>query len=206
MVKYGIKIFIALVLLTFSVGALAAQKQNVSQYFCVLKKIQQLPDNAQAINPVKTAELNRVLSLLKHQSVSLPFANNSSESLQLYVGDFDNTGDKEYLFIVTGGSMNTNTVAAVFKNIRNQFRAVDFNKIVTKNLFPGSDMGPNFHLWIAKPFAYVKNGMTYLRFMDYPGSHTDYDVHKLHVTTYYWRDQSFRRVAQLNGVQLLPCR
>lgn len=191
----------------------AAVNQSTRDYFCVLKKIQRLPAKTRAINAASSRQLQLILTQLKNQGIILAYKKNSegdfvdayNEAVNLYIGGFDNTGQKEFLFVVTRRSMNVNTIMEVYTKKNNRFVRVEFDKIVISNLFPGSDMGPNFPMWIAKPFAYIKNRATYLRFMDYPGTHADYDSKKLTVYTYLWQGRLFKKVAQSNGAQFVPC-
>jgi len=44
-----------------------------------------------------------------------------------------------------------------------------------------------FYMNVAEPFAIIKNGKTYLRYMSYPGGSRDYDKTKLELCTYFWR-------------------
>ena len=149
-----------------------------------------------SILPCNFNEKKQVLKLLsqnkhfKDQKFDLTL--NSDGTLQdqyndryeIYKGDFSNEGIIEYALISTGGSGNYNDVS-VYKLINNHLVDVDLGKIISTDLLHGGDVGPDFYGHTADPFAIIKNGKTYIRFMDYPDDQS-YDKTKLLLCTYLW--------------------
>ena len=183
-----------------------------SEYFCVLKKIQQLPAHAQVIKKLSVLDADKSLfSVLKRQGVTLfgglkqygnGFVTQYGESLEVFEGDFSNAGKKEYLLLTTAGSMGVNTIAAVYQmNDQGYLTPLGFDKVVLSNFTGLSEMS-GFHLFAATPFAYVKSHKTYFRFLDVPGRGQGYDLSTLRVVTYLWQGKSFAKVSSVKGSNL----
>ncbi len=193
-----------LCLLGVSLPVLAYTDKEIADYFQYLKAIQQLPAGTLPISPCNTYETKAAIAQLKHDKLNklgrLSFneegkvTDEYGENIVVYKGDFSNEKMVEFLFLITGGgSLSTDTVAGVYKRVKNRLIDLNFDNVVIKNLIPGGDMS-GFYMWTAKPFLYVRNHRTYMRFMSYPGEHTDYDKSKLLVCTYQWQGKRFKLV------------
>ncbi len=91
----------------------------------------------------------------------------------------------EYALVTTGGTMHANTVE-ILKPINHQLVDAHLDQSISKHLLAGSDMS-RFYLHVANPFAIIKNGKTYLRFMEFP--YKEYDKKKLLLCTYLWEGE-----------------
>ena len=188
--------FILSILCCFTLIASSAFAAT-DDYFKSLQQIKNPPTGSIAVLPCSISEKKHILLLL--MKVKTAFFHNCKlhieddgtiydeyrSSYQIYKGDFSNEGITEYAVIYTGGTMHANTVF-VFKLLGNLLVDANLDKIISKDLLKGDDLGPNFYLNIADPFAIVMQGKTYMRFMDYP-PHLTYDKSKLKVCTYLWQ-------------------
>lgn len=164
-------------------------------YFKAVAEIKKLPPHAVAVRPCTTAEKKMIIQLVKQNKLEKfgdlklnaqgQLANDWDDEIEVYKGDFDNSGATAYAFVTRGGSMRAQTVT-VYKQVGNQLLDLDFSEVVMKNLIPGQEMN-EFYKWVSDPFAMTKDGKTYLRFMNYPGTPADYDKTKLQLCTYLWQ-------------------
>lgn len=185
--------------LTTSLPVMAAPTIE-ADYFKLLEKIKRPPSDSTPILACDLVEKKHVLNLFNKSGIKdfddLKMTENGSiydrwnEEIKIYKGDFSNEGVTEYALISTGGTMHANTVT-IYKLIAGQLVNAHLDQIIIDNLIPDGDMGSSFYQNVADPFAIVKNGKTYLRYMSYPGGNTDYDKSKLQLCTYLWQGKQF---------------
>jgi hypothetical protein len=111
------------------------------------------------------------------------------EAYKLYKGDFSNENADEYALVSTGGSMGVSDVY-VYKRIGDRLVNARLDQTIIANVMPGGEM-KDFHFWVADPFAIVRGGKVYLRYMDYPGEGRYYDKSQLRLCTYLWEKNRF---------------
>jgi hypothetical protein len=187
------------IFLATSLSVMAADSIDTDDYFQALKQIKEPPIGSVPILACDSNEKKRFLDLMKKSDIKdftdLKLDEDGKisarwdDQIEIYKGDFSNEGMTEYALITTGGTMHANTVY-IYKLISDHLVNVNLNNIIITNLIPGSDMR-NFYFNVADPFAIKQNGKTYLRFMTYPGGHTDYDKTKLQLCTYLWQGKQF---------------
>jgi uncharacterized protein len=105
----------------------------------------------------------------------------NSAPITLYRGDFSNEGATEYA-LVGGGQMSD---VNFYKLVNNRLvLATAYEEAKNKHIqFP---QGDGYDLYGFKPFAFIKEDKTYLRYGDYPIGHINYDKSLLKVCTYLW--------------------
>jgi hypothetical protein len=177
-------------------------------YFKSLDQIMRPSANETPVLPCNIKEKIYVLNLLKRDKTQLKpdeskdFSNKDFSDLkmndhgivsdqknnvdyEIYKGNFSNQGIVEYALISTGGSGNYNSVS-IYQLIENHLVNAELDKTISHDLLNGGDLGPNFYGYVARPFAVVKQGVTYIRFMDFPASRV-YDKSRLMLCTYLWK-------------------
>lgn len=170
-------------------------------YFEAIKEIQKLPKGAIAIAKSSNEEARNVIKQLGPKEAENAIAcgpiieaNGSISagcggSVLMYKGDFDNSGNTEYLFLIRARS---DAVGGVYKLVNRHLVLLPLDKIIHP---PEGDLS-QFHMNVAMPFAYIKDNKTYLRFMDYS---SDYKKADLQVCTYLWKINSFNLIKCLSG-------
>ncbi|MDR3490722.1 MAG: hypothetical protein P4M12_01605 [Gammaproteobacteria bacterium] len=206
--------YLSLFILLFSLAHIEitlAQTAPNEDYFNALKEIQQLPKNATAISECSLAEEKAIVRQLdpkevdaifigKPQLHAAGFMSNNDDNIKIYKGYFSNSGKMEYLFLAEGGgSMSTDTILGVYQLSNGHLINLHFDNIVVKNILGGKDLS-HFYIWMPKPFAYVQNNKTYLRYMNYPAQKYSYDKTKLLVCTYLWEGRNFKLVDPKNCI------
>lgn len=187
---------IKLLLLLFCVintdFALAMQNQT---YEKALEQLKQIPNNAKPVLPLLGSEKKNFISLINQLSPTERHGmvysldtegrvidQDKNTDYEIYSGDFSNDGSREYVMVSMSGSLGVNTVS-LYKIINQKLIPVDLDNIISTDLLKGEDLGPNFYLYTAHPFAVIQNGKTYLRYMSYP--YKTYDKSKLLLCTYF---------------------
>lgn len=177
---------------------------NQTNYFQALKKIQELAPGVTAVLPCNIEQKKYFIALLTQNGLNKTsdgspkikmdnngnVSDNYDEDMQIYRGDFNNQGAIEYLLITTSGSLAANTVSAVYKVVGKKLVALDFDGDVKVNL--GLRDLSRFYLFTAKPFAYIKDNKTYLRFLKVS---SDYNPAELQVCTYLWQQRYFTLIS-----------
>lgn len=135
-----------------------------------------LPVGAKEIPECSLSEQKQIIKLLPKEEVNKVYGGKpqfhddyigdyDGDTITLYKGNFSNSGYTEYLFLSQhGGSLDTDTVVAVYRLANNHLVKLDFDNILIKSL-PNGNI-ENFYLWVANPFAITKDGKTYIRFLD----------------------------------------
>ena len=114
---------------------------------------------------------------------------NYGENIELYEGDFSNQGQREYLFLAAdGGTLHTDSIVRVYRQVQEKLIQIDLNAIIIKDIMHGYDLS-NFYYWMPRPIAFVKNGKTYLRFMEYYSK----DKPAL-ICIYFWDNNKFTSI------------
>lgn len=190
-------LFILSVLYCFIFFTSSAFSANTDDYSKSLQQIKKPPAGSIAVLPCSISEKKQILPLLMKvkttffHNYKLHIENDETiydeyrDSYQIYKGNFSNEGITEYAVIFTGGTANANTVS-IFKLLGNRLVDTNLDKFISKDLLKGGDVGPNFYMYTADPFAIVAQGKTYIRFMNYPSGFT-YDKSKLVLCTYFWQ-------------------
>lgn len=194
--------FFSLINASFIVDSANASENNsidvAQDYFKAIDQITKPPIGSVPILPCSMAEKKWVVTLLIKSGVNdyklesyegKTYISSGGDEVEIYKGNFSNESGVEYALVTTGGSMHVNTVS-VYKLINKRFFDTNLDQIISNNLFPGYDIS-HFYMWVAKPFSIVKNGKTYLRFMEFPSSSQDYDKTRLGLCTYLWQGQKF---------------
>lgn len=189
------KMYFSLLLAFLFLTSVPVFAYSTDDYFQAVEQINKLPTDSTPVLPCNLAEKQQIVAMLKsnkeYAGLKLDKAGGLidqwNEDVEIYKGYFSNNGVLEYAFVFTGGTMHANTVK-VFKRVNNQLEDVHLDRIIVNNLFPGADMS-RFYLHVANPFAIVKNGKTYLRFMEYP--YKEYNKTKLLLCNYLWEDNKF---------------
>jgi len=185
-------IWIVLQYIIFSlIPVFAVVSSNEENYFQSLTEIQTVPPNSTAVLPCGLDEKKQVLALLTqskfnpqlHLTSDNLIVNSSLEMFELYKGDFSNEGMTEYALVSTSGSMRANWVT-VYKLFNNRLIEANLDNVISKDLLNNGDLGPNFYLYTANPYAIVKNGKTYIRYMSIP--YSSYEKSQLMLCTYLW--------------------
>jgi hypothetical protein len=180
-----------------------------SIYIKTFHNLQKLPSQAIEIHPCSADETRWFLQLMVHNHVENDlfypsmvkvhddgtFVDGYNDLYTLYKGDFNNTGGQQYLLLATSLDMMTNSVIGVWQVLGSTMTKLNFDSSVVQGVIGNGDIS-SFYLHVAKPFAYISNGKTYLRFMQAPyGIDPErpnrYDVSQLAVCTYVWQDQKF---------------
>ena len=190
-----------------SVFAMPGDVPYKKSYTCTLKKITALPIGARAIKKFSDQEMVALFAAFKKQSIKLPYhiADNtvvpdSGYQAKVYKGDFSNQGVEEYLFDSEGGSGHYDMITQVYRLENKNFKKINFEKVLADN---NLQQEGGFYSHLAKPFAYELQGKTYIRFMDYPAGHTNYDPAQLHVYTYFWQGNKLTKISQRDGKDVL---
>ena len=196
-------IFLLCVLLARSAIAMPGDMPFTKFYACIFQKITALPAGGNAVKRLSDKEMVGLFVKLKKQGIELPYhivndtlIPNNGYRAKVYQGDFSNQGIKEYLFDTESGSGHYDTITDVYRFSDDLFQPVNFEKVIAEN---GLQREGGFYSHLAEPFAYVLQGKTYIRFMDFPVSHTNYDPKLLHVYIYLWKGDKFTKIIQLNG-------
>ena len=166
-----------------------------------------LPIGAKAIRRFNNEEMVALFLLFEKEDIKLPYhiANNTlvpddGYRAKVYKGAFSNQGVEEYLFVSEAGSGHYDTIKQVYRLENKTFKKIDFEKVIADN---NLQQEGGFYSHLAEPFAYVLEGKTYLRFMDYPVGHTNYDPKQLHVYTYFWQGDKLTKISRRDGKDVL---
>jgi len=167
-------------------------------YFKSLDRIRTPPVGTTPILPCSINEKMHVLTLLKRDDIDHfkdatfeidgdgKISDQKNHVLyEMYKGDFSNEGIAEYAIVATSGTGNYDTVN-VYKIINNHLVDAKLDRVISHDLLHGGDVGPGFYGHTASPFAVIKNGKTYIRFMHFP-SPRQYDKTQLVLCTYLWK-------------------
>jgi len=189
---------------------LFADSTSHKEYFKAVKEIQKIPAGATPVLECNLTEEKDVIKLLDPKDLESIFGGKPKiyktgitthygESVKIYKGDFSNSGNIEYLFMVEGGSLATDTVMGVYKLAEGHLINLHFDNIVIKNILGKKDLS-SFYMWMPKPLAFVQNNKTYLRYMNYPTTENKYDRTQLLVCTYLWKGKEFKLMGASNCI------
>lgn len=199
--KKAVYLSCALLAYTITINALTNTESNTLAIR--EKSFSLIPILPSGATPILKSSLNRekeILKLISNQDKHDLFGgepkvfpegimDNYGDNLEVYEGDFSNQGKNEYLFLAAaGGSMNTDTIVQVYRPEQKKLIKIDIAPIIIKNIMHGADLS-KFYYWMPRPIGFVKNGKTYLRFMDY------YPENKpILICTYLWESDKFTLV------------
>lgn len=111
------------------------------------------------------------------------------EEGELYKGNFSNQSFEEYALILTSPTMHTQTVT-ITRLQAGKLVEVDLDGLIIGSVLKNGDFSIDFYSYTADPFAVVKDGKTYMRFMDYP--YRSYNINKLILCTYLWEGENIK--------------
>ncbi|MFN7098001.1 MAG: hypothetical protein ACK4PR_10675 [Gammaproteobacteria bacterium] len=188
--------------------SMPAANEEAKQHF--LDIIQKLPEDATPIQQCNADEMRFFLQLMINNHITNElfyptmvkveddgsFVDGYGNQFLLFKGNFNNTGVQQYLLLATAMQMMSNFVVGVWQVSGASMTELDFDHNVVNGVIGHGDMS-SFYLHVAKPFAYISNGKTYLRFMQTPD---DIELQQTNnqlqfaVCTYMWQGQSFSLV------------
>lgn len=215
---------IATSLIFWSIGSLAqdqiteAMNTQKTEYLKTFQSLQAIPEQAIPIQPCSADETRWFLQLMASNHIvndlfypamvkvqpDGSFVDGYDDHYVLFKGNFNNTGTAQYLLLGTGAQTMTNSVIGVWQVSGTSMTSLNFDGNVVNGVIGNGDIS-SFYLHVAKPFAYIYNGKTYLRFVqgpdgDDPQSPNRYDLSQLAVCTYLWQGQSFSLVGPSNCI------
>jgi hypothetical protein len=167
------------------------------KYLKSLEQIMKPPPGASPILACSKNEKKQVLELIKRDNIEafkevqfkidskgIISDQNNDGTYEIYKGNFSNEGIVEYAIVSTGGTGGYNTVK-IFKLVKDHLLDANLDEVISHDLLHGGDVGPGFYGHTASPFAIIKGGKTYIRYMDLPASR-NYDKTQLTLCTYLW--------------------
>ncbi len=161
--------------------------------------------DARAVQPCDLTDKKHFLKLAQDSDLNLQIKMDSdnhlsspdSDTTELYCGDFNNRGSKQYALVETAGSMHADTLSFYSVNA-GKLVPLDLDNAIQKST--GSSI-EDFYLLLGRPIAVIKNGKTYLRYLSITtGDRNDSASYEL--CTYYWQEDNFSLVGP--NVSIVP--
>jgi hypothetical protein len=180
-----------LITTTFFLLNSISHAENQDTYFDALEKINVAHDNEKAIPPCSDEEKIELIRMLKLSDDKKLNAyaidrglviNQYGEMVEIYKGDFSNEKVTQYALITTSGTMRNNDVMILEKQDKHLIKR-NLDATIIDNLIPNGEMS-DFYTHVGKPYAFIKNGKTYIRYMNIP--YKEYDIAQLQLCTYLW--------------------